>query len=138
MKCLKIKIGADQETEFGIDWCQLDFELHYRASGWRLLTPNRGFHQLIPKKQIVSAGSATAAAIAGGILPATGIQIGDKKQFDYVKILVEGENKTLEEPAEPQMLDRQGALIPNPTPANIVILEFKRNNELPFNNLPLK
>jgi hypothetical protein len=41
-------------------------------------------------------------------------------------------------PTEPQFLDSNGMLIQNPTPDNILLLEFDDFEERPFNQLPLK
>jgi hypothetical protein len=124
LKITKLKIGKDATSPSGgSDYCQFNIELTYNKNGWQFEVPNRDFYQLIPRPPDKGSTKPTPAK---------------KQKYDRVKIHVKNEHGVPEEPTEPQMIDKNGLLIPVPTTANIVVLTFNKNLRLPFSVLPLK
>ena len=122
-----------------ISYCEGAFELHARRGGWKALIPNRGFNELIalPVASKLSQLGTTNPGAAIGQLPDDQV-VGVRKGKKYVrrKIYI---GPTREEPNEAQALDKNGRLIPVPTPDNIVMLEFDDHEPKPFGGvLPLK
>jgi hypothetical protein len=126
-----------------IPYCAAQFELHYRETGWITKQPNRGFNEIIEitKANFSAAALLNQLALQGqsvpGQLPDIAI-IGKSKGKYYMrrKITIGSANET---PAEPQMLDKNGRLIPVPTIDNIILIDFDDYDKVPFSGvLPLK
>lgn len=122
---------GDDQTIGGTSFCEISFDLIYRADGWREAIPNRGFYQLIDAKRTM-----TQAQPGDQVVSNTKRQSLIRRRI-YVR---EGNdsNGLLVPCTEPQMLDLQGKYIERPTLKNIVILTPLLNPKLPFNALPIK
>jgi len=121
LKVTRLKIGKVQTSALGDDYCDFNIELEYNANTWIYQTPNRDYFQLI---NIVQGRISNGKPM--------------KPLWKRIKIKVKNEHGVLEEPHEPQLIDKNGTYIEQPTPSNVVILKFQRNRELPFSALPLK
>ena len=135
--CGEIKVGPEQNSGpqqgNGIQqppYTTVEFELHYRADGWTTLVPNRGFFELVPNPKAV-----LGPPLLPGDVPIKVGKDGKVPKFPYVRQRITVGNPP-DYPAEPQFLDLNGAAISNPTPDDIVVLEFDDFAKLPFNALP--
>jgi hypothetical protein len=132
----EIDVGDEQNTSGQqgggqklVPFTVVKFQLLYRADGWTTIVPNRGFNQVVPLK------NQTVPPAASGDFQAPKPSKQPKFKYTIERILV-GDPKDY--PTEPQFLDSNGMLIENPTPDNILLLEFDDFEERAFNQLPLK
>lgn len=132
-----VDVGEELNTESinngvrQIPYTTVGFQLHYRAEGWTTLIPNRGFYQLVPR-------SATAAQVVTAAFKTKKPMPLSLPKFPYDRQRILVGTTPPDYPDEPQFLDPNGAFIENPTPDQIVVLEFDDYDKLPFGQLPLK
>lgn len=102
----------DYVEENDVRYLPLSMELHFRRSTWQTFVPSRGLQELHEQ-----------ADDAGG--PPT---------IEKRRIML----KTGEPATEPQLLDRDGRWISDPTPEAVYLLSFQIPEDKPFSVLPLK
>jgi hypothetical protein len=145
LKLGAMSIGADQNVEpqtnsaiRKVPFVPASIELHWRRDGWSVVTPNRGFFELVPVP-------GTPGFVFKGIKPKDAGKSGKKPTkirvrgvpFQYTRRRITVGDPP-DYPAEPVPLDTNGMAVVNPTAADIVLLEFVMNQTKPFNVLPLK
>lgn len=120
-----ISIG-DEETDQGVLYYEVGFELHHNPLGWKRRDLNRGFYELETKLRTV--------------FDARGNITKKEKRYELKKIKLDDG----EVPTEPQWLDAKGRWIKpldgsgRIDPSQIIILEFDEWYELPYSRLPLR
>jgi hypothetical protein len=121
--------GDDQRIN-GKNFCEISFDLIWRADNWREAIPNRDFFQLIDPKRVMT------QALPGDQI----IGSGKNKLIRRRIYVAEGDNgQGVRVPCtEAQMIDKNGKFIERPDASNIIILTPLIPVKVPFSNLPLK
>ena len=124
LRLKRLRRGGVQE-ENDQSYYSLSYELHFREGGWLRQIPNRGHHEI----------AATGRVIWG--------QGGLQSEYERRRILVGSPAAPTEEPVflnqhGAAYRDEDGNVRTKLDPDEIVMLEFKRGQRLPFSVLPLK
>ena len=117
----------------GQPYTSVQWELDYRRDGWTLFLPNWGYFQLVPvRKQAGGTIAVSTKTNKGGKMKVKPIPAGYRRE----RIIV---GPVGDYPSQPIFLDINGAAIINPTPDQIVVLEYDLHDKLPFSGvLPMK
>ena len=143
LRLKRLRRGGVQE-ENNQSYFALSFELHYREGGWIRQIPNRGHYEIVTTNATNAAAvGAAIGGIAGGIIAAANVAGQTDTGTERRRILIGSPAAPTEEPV---FLDQNGAAYRDDDgnvrtrldPDEIVVLEFRRGQRLPFSVLPLK
>ena len=134
------KVGAEnnlpgQEGNFStlrtVPYTEASIELWYHPDGWTGIYPNVGYYQVVPLKPAVQEKQGQTSKQIKQQLRLQRNLFQQYGQYTLAPIII-----GYDAPPHPWPLDANGRAIQQPTPQNIVFLEYDTNPKQAFGSLP--